>query len=102
MDTATRTEVEEMPAKNPHSSRRQKRTGRTAKTAKSRTAKSAQRAKPQVPTLQTTVNPRQTDWTCPICYARGSVDHPVDTETVAILELVRVHHATKQPHCRAS
>jgi hypothetical protein len=49
-----------------------------------------------------TVNARQTDWTCPNCFARGSVEHPVDAAAVAILELVRAHHSIKQPSCSVS
>jgi hypothetical protein len=67
-----------------------------------RTAKRARRAQAPIPTLQMTVNARQTDWTCPNCFARGSVEHPADSATVAILELVRAHHAIKQPSCSVS
>jgi hypothetical protein len=64
--------------------------------------KTAARRRAQTPTLRLTVTPRQTEWTCPVCYARGSVEHPVDTPTDAIGDLVRANHATKQPTCIAS
>jgi hypothetical protein len=67
-----------------------------------RTAKRARRAQASIPTLQMTVNARQTDWTCPSCFARGSVEHPADSATDGILELVRVHHSIKQPSCSVS
>jgi hypothetical protein len=65
-------------------------------------AKRARRAQDQTPTLRMTMTPRQTEWTCPVCYARGSVEHPVDSATEAIADLVRANHATKQPTCVAS
>jgi hypothetical protein len=49
-----------------------------------------------------TPSPRQTDWECPLCRARGSVDHPDESSTEAIMALVRAHHAIKQPSCRAA
>jgi hypothetical protein len=67
-----------------------------------RTASRARREPAPIPTLQMTVNARQTDWTCPSCFARGSVEHPADAATVAILELVRAHHSIKQPGCSVS
>ena len=67
-----------------------------------RTAKRPGRVKAKSPTLQMTLSARQTDWTCPGCRACGSVDHPDDSTTDAILALVRVHHSIKQPSCRVS
>jgi hypothetical protein len=49
-----------------------------------------------------TITARQTDWTCPACYARGTVEHQADATGADVLDLVRASHAIKQPSCIVS
>lgn len=65
-------------------------------------SKRPRRAEQSIPTLQMTMNARQTDWTCPVCYARGTFEYPVDATSDAVLDLVRASHAIKQPTCVVS
>ena len=40
-----------------------------------------------------------TDWKCPVCHARGTVQHPAGADEVTIMGLAREQHAIKQPSC---
>lgn len=72
---------------------------------KSRTKRSsarvsgAQRRLRRAPSLQLTPGSGHTDWTCPVCRARGTVQHVAGADQSAIVELVREQHAIKQPGC---
>lgn len=65
-----------------------------------KTTKRPRRAPAKSPTLQMTLSPGHTDWTCPVCRAVGTVQHVTDIGAEEILALARMHHATKQPTCR--
>jgi hypothetical protein len=72
---------------------------------KSRTKRSAartaspQRRRAQPRTLQFTPGSGHTDWTCPVCRARGTVQHPASVDQATIVSLAREQHAVKQPSC---
>lgn len=74
-------------------------------TTKSRTRRSssgvtnARRRQPQPPSLQLTTAAGHTDWTCPVCRARGTVQHFAGADQAAIVALAREQHAIKQPSC---
>lgn len=60
---------------------------------------SARRRQPRAPSLQLTAGSGHTDWTCPVCRARGTVQHAAGADDAMVLGLVREQHSVKQPSC---
>ena len=60
---------------------------------------SPRRRQPRAPELQLSPGSGHTDWTCPVCRARGTVQHPTAADESAIRSLVREQHSIKQPSC---
>ena len=49
--------------------------------------------------LQLTPGSGHTDWTCPVCRARGTVQHLATADEPTVMSLAREQHAIKQPSC---
>jgi hypothetical protein len=60
---------------------------------------SARRRQRRPQTLQFTAGSGHTDWTCPVCRARGTVQHPAAMDEATVVTLAREQHAIKQPSC---
>ena len=60
---------------------------------------STRRRQLRVPSLQLTPGSGHSDWTCPVCRARGTVQHPAGADAAMVIGLAREQHSIKQPGC---